>query len=211
MPEPVDPKFWNRIAPKYSKQPIANEAAYRKTLERSQYFLQGARRVLEVGCGTGSTALKLSSCAESILATDVSEAMVGIARKKALEQGVENVTFLAGTLDETSLQERSFDGVLAFNLFHLLSDVPEKLARVHELLRPGGVFLSKTPCLGDDSVVIRWMIPVLRKLGKAPYVNFLRADELGQAIRRAGFEVVETGVHAGKGHSFFIAARKKPQ
>jgi len=50
-------KFWNKCARKYSKEKIKDEEGYRKTLEDTQKYLGQEKIVLEIGCGTGTTAL----------------------------------------------------------------------------------------------------------------------------------------------------------
>jgi len=42
-------KFWDRIAEKYSRQPIADEAAYRKKLEITQSYFTPKTELLELG------------------------------------------------------------------------------------------------------------------------------------------------------------------
>ena len=56
----TDIAFWDRIAPKYAADPIADPAAHEATLERTRRLLGPGHRVVEIGCGTGSTALALA-------------------------------------------------------------------------------------------------------------------------------------------------------
>ena len=53
-------KFWDGIAEKYAKRPISDMAAYEYTLGRTRSYLKPEDQVLELGCGTGSTALLLA-------------------------------------------------------------------------------------------------------------------------------------------------------
>ena len=69
-------RFWDRIAPKYATDPIADLAGYEATLQRVQGLLSPQHDVLEIGCGTGSTALRLAPFTRSLLATDVSSQMI---------------------------------------------------------------------------------------------------------------------------------------
>ena len=50
-------KFWDRIADRYSRRPVADEAAYQKKLEVTRQYFRPEMQVLEFGCGTGSTAI----------------------------------------------------------------------------------------------------------------------------------------------------------
>ena len=49
--------FWDRLAKRYARMPVADQAAYETKLEKTRAFLRPDSRVLEFGCGTGSTAI----------------------------------------------------------------------------------------------------------------------------------------------------------
>ena len=211
LSEPAPPtasRFWDRLAAGYEKKPVPDEAAYEKTLERVRAHLTPNDRVLELGCGTGTTALKLSANAASILATDYSTKMIAIAESKARAEGVTNVSFRRCTLDDPALGRESFDVVMAMNLLHLLDDIPGRFARIRELVRPGGLFISKTPCIGDQGVFMRVLLPILRAVGIAPFLNFVTERSLTDDIVGARFGIEETGMYPKKSRSFFVVARR---
>ena len=54
--------FWDRVAPNYSKQAIADTESYARKLAATQALMRPDMKILEFGCGTGSTALELSQC-----------------------------------------------------------------------------------------------------------------------------------------------------
>jgi ubiquinone/menaquinone biosynthesis C-methylase UbiE len=198
--------FWDRIAPKYARTPIKNMDAYEETLDRTRAWLKAEDRVLELGCGTGTTALRLAPAVAQITATDISPAMIGIAQDKAQKEGVENAAFRAGSVAEALTETEEVDAILAFNLLHLVQDLPGTLSAIRNQLQPGQHFISKTPSLGGRPLV-RLVVTVMRAIGKAPFVNFVRAEELEEMIRQAGFEIVETGDYPAKPANHFIVAR----
>jgi SAM-dependent methyltransferase len=200
--------FWDRLAASYAKKPVADPDAYERTLERVRAHLTPRDRVLELGCGTGTTALKLAASAGTILATDYSAEMIAIATEKARAERATNVSFRTATLDDAALGAEPFDAVLAMNFLHLLDALPARFARVRELLRPSGLFISKTPCVGDQGFAPRVAIPLLRVVGRAPYVNFVTERSLSRDIAAAGFAVEETGMFPMKTRSFFVVARR---
>lgn len=53
--------FWDRIAERYARDPIRNIEAHEATLSDTISRITGVNRVLEVGCGTGTTAQRLAS------------------------------------------------------------------------------------------------------------------------------------------------------
>jgi len=203
----TSPEFWDRIAPGYSKQPIADSESYARKLATTQALMRPDMEVLEFGCGTGSTALEHAPHVAHIVATDVSAAMIGIGREKAERAGIDNVSFRQSGVEDFEAPEGSFDMVLALNLMHLLPDRAAALAKIHRLLKPGGIFISSTVCLADRMWFLRPVIPVLQWVGKAPYVSFVSANAVLQEVATAGFEEQEHWTH-GRANSLFLVARK---
>ena len=107
--------FWDREAEKYAASAIGNPAAYQYTLGRTRSYLRPTDHVLEIACGTGSTAVLLAPDVTSYLATDVSPEMIRIARGKLPVKAADLRFDVAGELPETG----SFDVVLAHSFFHL--------------------------------------------------------------------------------------------
>ncbi len=204
MPD-TSARFWDKIATRYAARPVGDEAAYAATLDRVRAHLPANARVLELGCGTGTTALKLAPYVREITATDVSPAMIEIARGKGA--GVENARFEVGPARLEATE--AYDAILAFNLLHLLDDIDASLRDIHNALKPGGVFISKTPCLGGWKGVLRPVLWVMQKIGKAPApVHFLKTEPLGARIAGQGFEIIETGDYPKSVPSRLIVARK---
>lgn len=209
-PATPDARFWDRIARKYSADPIKDVAGYERTLERTKELLSSAATVLEIGCGTGTTALKLAPSVTRVVATDVSSEMIAIARTKASAEACENVDFSVATADAAPGFDGAYEAVLAFNVLHLIGDRTKTLSRLHGSLKPGGLLISKTPCLSEMNPLLRLAVPVARLFGRAPTVSFFTAHELEAEIADAGFTIVERARH-GSGRRdprIFIVAEK---
>lgn len=201
-------KFWDNTAEKYAKSPIGNESVYREKLEATQKYFNAESEVLELACGTGTTSIHHAPLVKHILATDISNSMLDIARSRASEAGIENVTFQQATVENLQADPASFDVVLALNILHLLEDPAAAVHKVAALLKPGGVFVTGTACLGD--VVFnyyRLLIPVMRLLGKAPPVHYLKRSDLEGYFADAGFEIAFQRPPI-KGEAAFIIAKK---
>lgn len=212
MPRTIDDaRFWDRTARKYAADVIADPAGYERTLERTQHYLKAGDAVLEVGCGTGTTALRLAPCVARLVATDVSGEMIAIAREKAAAQGCANAVFEAARADAPDRPDGSFDAVLAFNVLHLVAARAAVLRNIHRLLKPGGLFISKTPCLAQMGLPVRLLVPVMQAIGKAPHVAFFTDAELEREITAAGFKIVERARHGTRGKDTrpFLVARKR--
>ncbi len=201
--------FWDKVADRYAAMPIGDQEAYEQTLERVAHHLTPGDHVVEIGCGTATTALTLAPKVARMLATDASAEMVRIGREKVEAQGVENVETIQARSDDPRLATGAHDVVMAFSLLHLVEDLDRTLSDVAAMLKPGGLFISKTPCL-SAMWYLRPVLPVLRLIGKAPGgVAFFSPEALEAAIRRAGFEIVETGDYPAKTPPRrFVVARK---
>jgi len=209
--ENKDARFWDRIARKYSTDPIKDEEGYQKTLMRVSDLLKSDDCVLELGCGTGTTALGLATMVSSYLATDISPQMIAIAQAKAVGSLVTQLEFSTGTVETLQLQPDQYDAVLGFNYLHLVEDIDRTLAQIRLCLKPGGYFISKTPCIGDMNPLIRLVIPLMRTVGKAPqHVQSIKASALEAKIRNTGLDIVACEFHATKGKDVrpFIVASK---
>ncbi|WP_299949696.1 class I SAM-dependent methyltransferase, partial [uncultured Ruegeria sp.] len=87
------PRFWNLMARSYARRPVQNQAAYEYKLNTTSRHLSPQDRVLEFGCGTGTTALIHAPKVAHIDAIDYSSEMISIAQEKAKVQGIKNVNF----------------------------------------------------------------------------------------------------------------------
>lgn len=204
-----DQHFWDRVARKYARDTIKDMVGYTRTLESTRQRLRKDDIVLELGCGTGTTALSLAPTVARIVGSDVSGEMIAIAREKARAQDCGNVEFVVWSADRDTGAQSSFDAVLAFSVLHLIADRSAALRQAMRALKPGGLFISKTPCLSEMNALLRLAVPVARLVGKAPYVSFFSAAVLEGEIRRAGFEIIERARHGSgrKDARIFIVAR----
>lgn len=193
-----DARFWDRIARKYAADPIKDLSGYERSVARIQSYLVPTDSVFELGCGTGTTALKLAPLITHIVATDISREMITIAGEKATGADCSNADFTVATGNRLPSVDGAFDAAIALNVLHLLPDRGKVLAEVRRILRPGGLFISKTPCLDEMSIFIRLAIPIARTLGKAPRVETFSAQTLEAEIAAAGFTIIEAARHGSK-------------
>lgn len=204
--------FWDRIARKYAADAIADVPGYEATLRRVQALLSAKQDVLEIGCGTGTTALRLAPLTRHLLATDYSAGMIAIAREKLAAQPVPQLSFEVADADTPVFEQGVYDVALAFNVLHLVSDLDHALQLAVRTLRPGGLLISKTPCIAEMNPLVPYLaLPLMRAIGKAPRVLCFNAKELQSAIARQGLEILSVERHGtqGKDIRVFIVARKR--
>lgn len=203
-------KFWDRIAERYSKRPIADEASYQEKLRITREYFRPDMEVLEFGCGTGSTALLHAPFVKHIHAIDISSKMIEIARGKADAANVRNVTFEQATIEDIHVPDQTLDVVLGLSILHLVADKEAVIAKVYEMLKPGGVFVSSTACLGDTMKFFKLVAPLGQFLGVMPLVKVFTTRQLKDSLAAAGFEIAYQW-QPGKGKAVFIVAKKRRQ
>lgn len=197
-------KFWNRIAGRYAARPLKDPAAYDAMLADVASRLKPSDRVLELGCGTGGTAIRLAVGVAHWTATDFSSEMIEIARAKPAGDNLSFVVADAGN----AFAGGPFDAICAFNVLHLVEDHPAALARIFANLKPGGLLITKTWCFADMPLKLRALFSLLRVLGMFPATTALTVYQLRQAILQAGFEIAEERIFGKYSQNPYIVARR---
>lgn len=201
-----DDRFWDRLAERYARQPIADEAAYQRKLQMTRDYLRPDMDLLEFGCGTGGTAILHAPQVRHITAIDFSASMLTIARSKAAAAGVANVSFERADITSFDAPIDSFDVILGLSILHLLANKEAVIAKVFGLLKPGGVFISSTTCIGDTMGAFKLIAPLGKAMGLLPQLDIMTSAELVASLTSAGF-AIEQQWQPGRGKSVFIVAR----
>lgn len=201
--------FWDRKAEGYAKSPISDEKTYQRKLSETQEYLTSDMRVLEFGCGTGAAAVHHAPHVLHIDAIDISENMLKLSRTRASESNIDNITFNCGTLAEFKADTASMDAVLGLNVIHLLPDRHAALTEVARILKPGGIFVSSTGCLGNSYLrFLGVFLPLGKLLGIMPDVFVLKESELASEIANAGFSIERQWHHGAQNINVFMIARR---
>ena len=199
--------FWDRYAPKYVAKPIADPSSYHAKLDHVLSLLQPADTVLEIGCGSGCTALQLAPSCAHITASDISSRMIDFASEQQQKNDVRNVRFVHANASR-ALADAQFDIILAFSLLHLVSDISTVLNTAYRQLKPGGLFISKTVCLRERNLCIRSLVLSMKALRLAPDVNLVSRSMLREHVHQSGFDIIETKYFGDQCVDPFIVARR---
>ena len=203
-------EFWNMRAQTYDQTSGKIYAeTYDKTAEKAAKYLRPTDHVLEFACGTGLITLRLAPRAAHIRGIDISPGMADIAREKIRAQSISNVEITNTDLFAPCLEPESFDAAAAFNVLLYLPDLPAALARIRELLKPGGVFLSATDCLGSRPSLMGLKKLVKSRTGAMPYTAFFTQRGLERKITQSGFTLLERENLFPNPPNLFVAARKQ--
>jgi demethylmenaquinone methyltransferase / 2-methoxy-6-polyprenyl-1,4-benzoquinol methylase len=178
--------------------------------------LEAGGRALDVCCGTGDLALALAPRVGpdgTVIGSDFSEPMLELARRKAAERGVDNVTFEWADALELPNEDAGFDAVTVGFGVRNLADLDVGLAEMARVLRPGGrlVILEITqprrpPLSSFYSLWFDRIVPLLGSVAgdREAYTylpesvkRFPPPEGLAAAMDRAGLERIRYTVLAG--------------
>ena len=188
--------FWDKQAKKFDDSEKQFEPASRELIARTKEYLNANDNVLDFGCATGTKTLELADAIKHIHGLDISAEMISEATKKKNKVNVKNVSFSQGTIFNDDLEKASFEKIIAHAIIHLLDDSEEVIQRIHELLKPGGLFISTTACFKDkmdfktrlEFTTYRFM----KRLGIFPlHLNMFKTSDVEQLINRQNFNIVK--------------------
>jgi 2-polyprenyl-3-methyl-5-hydroxy-6-metoxy-1,4-benzoquinol methylase len=204
--------MWNQLAKNWDTPGVSLGENDLKIIGMAKKYLDPGSVVLDYGCATGSIALEIASMAKEVHGIDISSNMIEIAKSKADERGITNTAFTKVAIFDGSLEQESFDVILSLSILHLVEDSAQVIDRVNQLLKPEGIFISATPCLGEKtflSVLMNIPIFLLSRIGVIPSVAFFSASSLTAAIKSAGFQMIEQNdLSVRPLKECFIVARK---
>jgi ubiquinone/menaquinone biosynthesis C-methylase UbiE len=145
-------RFWDRFANYYDS---FIDKVFRKTyktiLENIDSDLNLSHNVLEIGTGTGIISFSIYSKVSSIIATDISPEMVRVANQKLINSKIRNIDFQIQDSYNLTFPDKSFDIVIASNLFHLLYEPEKAIKEIKRVMKDNGIFIAPTFCVGENT------------------------------------------------------------
>ncbi len=159
---------------------------------RANYFLtlsgmNASSKVLEIGCGTGLFTEKVSKCGAQIIATDLSEDLLLVARKK----NIPNCIFEEADAHQLKYADAAFDIVFGSSILHHL-DMEVSLKEVYRVLKAGGSMVFAEPNMLNPQILIQKNIPFIKKwLGDSPDETAIVRWKLSKLLNNIGFKEIK--------------------
>jgi ubiquinone/menaquinone biosynthesis C-methylase UbiE len=97
-------------------------------------------RALDIATGGGHVAYTFAPHVERIWATDITQEMLDMVKAEAAKRGLANLRTTYAKAEALPFEDQSFDLVTCRIAPHHFDSIPEFLAEVHRVLRPGGLF-----------------------------------------------------------------------
>jgi ubiquinone/menaquinone biosynthesis C-methylase UbiE len=188
--------FWDKQAKKFDESEKQFEHSSHELIARTKQYLNANDNVLDFGCATGTKTLELADAIKHIHGLDISTEMISEATKKKNKLNVKNVSFSQGTIFNDDLEKTSFDKIIAYAIIHLMEDSEKVVQRIHELLKPGGLFISATACF-KDKMEIKTRLEfttyrIIKRFGIFPlHLNMFKTSDIEQLINRQNFNIVK--------------------
>jgi ubiquinone/menaquinone biosynthesis C-methylase UbiE len=201
-------KFWNLVASRYAASPISDKAAYEAKIRKIKTFLAPDNVVLDIGCGTGTQCGDIAGNVKQVTGIDISGKLLAIAEQRMAGRNLDNVEFLQTSVFDERFQPGRFDVVMAFYVLHFFEDVDAVFRRIHDLLKPGGLFISETSCLGGNNVIVGKLLRLAGSFGVLPKINLLTTRQLEQALEKTGFSIVDKTRFGASNKEYTLIARK---
>ncbi|HKA68668.1 MAG TPA: methyltransferase domain-containing protein [Actinomycetes bacterium] len=174
----------------------------------------GAGRILALGCGTGievRALRRLTDSATSIVGVDHSPALLEVARRLTIEEGLAgNVTYATADAHQLPYGDGEFDAVTMHTLISHADDPVQVLREAHRVVRPGGTvavfdgdYASLTFAYPDHAVATA----VEEKLIQLIVANPRIMRDLPRLLSDTGYSLTEAtaALYANIGSSSFWA------
>lgn len=202
MQEPATLKAattYNMAADHFDSEPLAFWGRHGNAAVDLLDLVPG-NRVLDVGCGTGASAIPAAKAVGSngyVLGLDVAENMLNCARRKAAAESLSNIEFETRDMTNLGRATGQFDAVIGvFSVFFAV-DIEAQLAKLWGRVRPGGKLLVTVwgtdafqPAAAVFSDELRAMNPDVRT-GLRPWERVANPVSFQQSLLEAGIPVAQ--------------------
>lgn len=152
----------------------------------SPYLPADAGRILDAGCGSGSTTLALSGDGRYVVGVDISHEMIKLARQNQADLENDRVDFLIADLEHLPFKKDSFDFVMSIVVLHH-TDLNLSLPGLARIVMANGVILIRDLVINRPHLQGIWLWHVFLTLISVPYL--IKRKGVRKAWRLLTFEL----------------------
>jgi ABC-2 type transport system ATP-binding protein len=167
-------------------------------------------KVIEFGCGAGYFTKVIAQNAKHVIATDLSNEMLEVARVQLKD--IRNVTVQKDDCESSCFPSGRFDTVFMANVVHTIERPDKALREGHRILREGGLLLLT--CYTDYGTnwfdKLNLALRYFRKFGMplSYYRNYSPA-ELVRIVENEGFQVEDVQLIIDEARALYLKGIKK--
>ena len=182
--------FWERIG--------------KRTIDR--LALATGAKVLDVGCGTGASALPAAQAVGakgSVIGVDLSARLLEQARAKAKARGITNVEFRIADMTALGYPDDNFDAVVSVFSIFFVPDMEGLVRELWRMVRPGGKLAVTTwgpriyePAYGRWQSAVRQERPDLHSAFN-PWDRITESEAVRRLLRDGGATNIEVAAENG--------------
>jgi SAM-dependent methyltransferase len=161
-------------------------------LEELKAFVsgRGIGAALDLGCGGGHVGFTMAPLVGSVIAYDLSEAMLKAVAEQAAARGFANLTTRQGKAETLPFEDASFDFVATRYSAHHWLDVPAALREAHRVLKPGAPLMVMDAVAPED-VLCDTFVQTIEMLRDPSHVRDYSVREWTAMLTGAGFVCAE--------------------
>lgn len=155
--------------------------------------ITGKDSVLDLGCGNGQSAINAARIARKVVAIDIDDRLLDIAKRSARELKIRNIKFLKKNLENgLQFQNNLFDRILFLDVFEHLNNRKQILKEIYRILKPSGLLF-----IGVPNSQTSWK-KMQRSVGLNSYsdpdhkIEFSE-DQITNLLKKHGFKIEKLG------------------
>ncbi len=172
--------YFDELAGKFGRSYVPGRSW--KALAEMLLRLLPPLTIADLGAGEGTLALMLAQSAERVIAVDSSEKMVEYGRELVARNGIANLDYRLGDMEELPIEAAEVDLVLLHQALHHALHPQTALSEAYRVLRPGGRIVVLD--------LVKHELEAARTLYGDVWLGFSQVDLL-TLLRNAGFEEID--------------------
>lgn len=173
--------YFDELAGRFGKDYVPGRSW--KALAEALIKSLNYRHVADLGAGEGTLSQLLAQKAEKVIAVDLSPKMVEYAQSLANSNGLPNLEFRIGDIEDPPIQENSIDLAILSQALHHAENPQRAIDAAYRILKPGGRIIILD--------LLQHGFSEARELYADRWLGFSES-QLYSMLEKSGFQEIET-------------------